>query len=130
MLAVRLLGRIEKAFSKKLCLATIFQAPTVEQLAAILHDDRHETQPDTGSSLVEIHARGSRPPLFLVHGAGGGMFWGYANLSRYLGAEQPVFGFRAPGLAGREETARIEDMAAQYLRDLRAIQPHGPYYLG
>jgi len=38
-----------------------------------------------GTSLVEIQARGTRPPLFLVHGAGGGMFWGYVNLSRHLG---------------------------------------------
>src|SRR5206468_10373945 len=77
-----------------------------------------------------IQSKGSRPPLFLVHGAGGGMFWGYVNLARHLGAEQPIYGFKSRGLDGREEFERIEDMAAQYIADLRALQPVGPYFLG
>src|SRR5207248_8635889 len=111
-------------------LATIFQRPTIEQLAEIIREETKENGGTTGTSLVEIQGRGTRPPLFLVLGAGGGMFWGYGNLSRRLGPEQPVFGFKSRGLDGREEFSCIEEMASAYLADLRAVQPQGPYYLG
>ena len=130
LLAVRVIGEIEKAFGKKLRLATIFHAPTIHQLAAILRDEIKETNATVDSSLVEIQGEGSRPPLFLVHGAGGGMFWGYLNLSRHLGADQPVYAFKSRGLDGARESEQIEEMAAQYIADLRRLQPHGPYFLG
>ncbi|HLP78145.1 MAG TPA: amino acid adenylation domain-containing protein, partial [Candidatus Paceibacterota bacterium] len=130
LLAVRVIAQIEKSFSRKLKLATIFQAQTIEQLAAILRKDIQEDSAISGTSLVEIQPKGSRPPLFLVHGAGGGMFWGYVNLSRHLGQDQPVYGLRSRALDGREEFQTIEQMAAQYIDDLRAIQPRGPYHIG
>jgi amino acid adenylation domain-containing protein/FkbH-like protein len=130
LLAVRVIAEIQKVFGKKLRLATIFQAPTIQQLAAILRDEIRETSATTDSSLVEIQGEGSRPPLFLVHGAGGGMFWGYVNLSRHLGVDQPVYAFKLRGLDGGRESERIEEMAAQYLNDLRRLQPRGPYFLG
>src|SRR5262249_3358869 len=71
-----------------------------------------------------------RKPLFLVHGAGGGMFWGYMNLSRHLGPDHPVYGFRSRGLDGRQEFDRVEEMAEDYVEDLRVVQPRGPYFLG
>ncbi|HTL59970.1 MAG TPA: amino acid adenylation domain-containing protein [Candidatus Limnocylindrales bacterium] len=130
LLAVRVTAEIEKTFGKKLRVATIFQAPTVEQLAAIVRDEIHEPNGTTTSSLVEIQGEGSKPPLFLVHGAGGGMFWGYVNLSRHLGPQQPIYAFKSRALDGGRELEQIEEMAAQYIRDLRRHQPHGPYFLG
>ena len=129
LLAVRLLSRIEKTFGKALPVATVFQAPTLEEVARIVREEK-PSRATAISSIVEIQPRGSKPPLFLVHGAGGGMFWGYANLARCLGEDQPVYGFKSRGLDGLEEFDTIEDMAAHYIADLRARQPHGPYYLG
>ncbi|MBW8865514.1 MAG: non-ribosomal peptide synthetase, partial [Verrucomicrobia bacterium] len=127
LLAVRLVARIEKAFGRKIPVTAIFQSPTVGQLANLL---RQKTNTASISSLVEIQPKGSKPPLFLVHGVGGGMFWGYTNLSKYLGTEQPLFAFKSRGMDGLEEFATIEEMAGQYVADLRAFQPHGPYQLG
>jgi amino acid adenylation domain-containing protein/FkbH-like protein len=130
MLAVRVIAQIEKCFGRKLRLATLFQAPTIERLAAVLREEIKEGTVTSGTSLVEIQGAGSLPPLFLVHGAGGGMFWGYVNLSRHLGSAQPVYGFRSRGLEGLEEFSSIEAMASQYVADMRKVQPHGPYCLG
>ncbi len=41
-----------------------------------------------------------------------------------------MYGLQALGLdAGQTPHDCIEDMAAQYVRELRAVQPHGPYLL-
>lgn len=130
LLAVRVIAQIEKTFGRKLRLATIFQAQTIEQLAAILRKEIHEDSAISGTSLVEIQPRGSRPPLFFIHGAGGGMFWGYVNLSRHLGYDQPVYGLRSREPDAVEQDDTIEQMAARYIADMRAIQPVGPYHLG
>jgi amino acid adenylation domain-containing protein len=127
LLAVRLLARVEKKFGQKLSVATLFQNPTIEQLAVVL---RGASSPNPGSTIVEIQPQGTKQPLLLVHGAGGGMFWGYSNLSRHLGLDQPVFAFESRGLNGQEEFESIEAMAQQYVTDLRSFQRHGPYYLG
>ena len=126
LLAIRLLARVEKIFAKQLKVAALFQHPTIAGLAALLRGNTR----DNHSSIVEIQPYGSQMPLFLVHGAGGGMFWGYSNLARELGDDQPLFAFKSRGLEGEEELATIEELAAVYLADLRAFLPHGPYCLG
>ena len=60
LLAVRLFAQIEKKLGKRLPLATLFQAPTVAQLAGIL---KEENAP-SWSSLVSIQTLGSRLPFF------------------------------------------------------------------
>jgi amino acid adenylation domain-containing protein len=129
LLAVKLISDIEKVFGQKLSVSTVFRAPTIEQLATILRGGQLS---DPASAIVDIQPRGNKPPLFLVHGAGGGMFWGYQNLSRHIGNEQPVYVIRSRGIDGdgQEEFRHIEEMAAQYIADLRTVQPKGPYYLG
>ena len=65
-----------------------------------------------------------------MHGAGGNVLI-YRDLALRLGADQPFYGLQSPGLDGScEPLTRIEDMAARYLKEIRRIQPHGPYFLG
>jgi len=126
-LAVQLFAQIEKVFRVKLPLATLFEAPTIEELARIL---RPETARSGWSSLVIIQPAGSRPPLFCMHPHGGNVLI-YRDLSRYLGSDQPFYGLQSQGLDGRcPPLTRIEDMAAQYVKEIRTVQPHGPYFLG
>jgi amino acid adenylation domain-containing protein/FkbH-like protein len=127
LLAVRLFTEIETAVGRKLPLVTLFQSPTVRQLARVL--DRGDAAAPH-SLLVPLQPLGSKPPLFLVHGAGGDVLWGYANLTAHLAPDQPVYGIKSKGQAGQEEFSRIEDMAACYLKQIKAHQPQGPYFLG
>jgi thioesterase domain-containing protein len=127
LLAVRLFAEIEKITGRKLPLVTLFQAPTLEQLAAILGKGGTETEK---SLLVPIQPKGNRPPLFLVHGAGGDVLWGYANLAAHLPQDQPVYGIKSRGQAGLEEWRTLEEMALGYLQEVRKLQPTGPYCLG
>jgi thioesterase domain-containing protein/acyl carrier protein len=127
LLAARLFAQIEQHFGKKLPLATLFQTPTVEQLAGVLTDEAWSAP---WSSLVPIQPLGSRPPFFFVHAHGGNVV-GYYDLARHLGPDQPFYGLQAQGLSEERVTPRrFEDMAAHYITEIRTVQPHGPYFLG
>ena len=65
-----------------------------------------------------------------MHGAGGDVLWGYANLAAHLPSDQPVYGIKSRGQARRDEFETIEAMAGCYINEIRGLQPHGPYYLG
>jgi FkbH-like protein len=126
LLAVRLFAELEKITGRKLPLVTLFQAPTIEELARLADADHQGKR----SVLVPVREKGSRPPLFLVHGAGGDVLWGYANLAKHMSTDQPIYGIKSRGQVGLDEFEHIEDMARYYLEEVRALQPHGPYYLG
>ena len=126
LLAVRLFAQIENRFGKRLPLAALFQAPTIEQLANVL---RETAAAKSWSSLVAIQPHGSKPPLYCIHAAGANVLI-YRPLSRHLGMDQPVYALQARGLDGQQQPfLHVEDMAAHYIREVRAFQPEGPYDL-
>ena len=126
-LAVRMFARIERVFKIKLPLATLYDAPTIEELARILQSN---STANGWSPLVAIQPYGSRPPFFCFHGAGGNVL-AYRGLSKHMGPEQPFYGLQSQGLDGScFPLTKIEDMAALYLREMRKVQPSGPYFLG
>jgi amino acid adenylation domain-containing protein len=119
LLGARLFARIEKAFGKKLPLATIFRAPTVEKLAGLLSDEH------SPNWLVEIQSGGSRPPFFFVHAR-----MGYRLLARELGPEQPVYVLPYDDMFEDKLDRSLEQVAGDLVARLRSVQPEGPYYLG
>lgn len=126
LLAVQLLAQIEKTCQKKLPLAILFQAPTIEQLAGVL---RQQGWSPPWSSLVPIQPHGSKLPFFFINSIS------YAQiLGSLLGTEQPFYGLNIFGLTELFEQQlphlRLEDIAEQFIKDMRTIQPEGPYLLG
>jgi amino acid adenylation domain-containing protein len=130
LLGIAMFAEVEEKTGLKLPIEAMQQARSVSQLATFLDERHHAGSPALGSTWVEIQPLGNRPPLFLVHGIGGGMLWGYANLARHLGTDQPVYAFKACTPAELEEFDTIEKIAAQYVQELRRFQPEGPYALG
>ena len=126
LLAVFLFAQIEKSCGKKLPLTTLFQAPTVEQLAVLLSE---ENASPSWTSLVPIQPAGSQPPLFCLHLALGHVLF-YRDLAQRLGLDQPVYAFRPRWLDGVQPPhTSIEEMASHYIREMCALQPEGPYFL-
>jgi phthiocerol/phenolphthiocerol synthesis type-I polyketide synthase E len=128
ILAVQLFAEIEQVFKMKLPVATLFEAPTIHELARVLGS---QEAPSSGwSPLVTIQPLGSRPPFFCMHGAGGNVLV-YRDLARHLGNEQPFFGLQCRGLDGSlPPLTRVEEMAALYVKEIRHARPQGPYLLG
>ena len=127
LLAVRLFSELRKQTGRVLALSTLFQAPTVEKLAALL---RTEGWAPSWSSLVPIRAGGSKPRFYCVHGAGGNVLL-FHDLARLLGPDYPFYGVQAHGMDGTKDYLKtVEEMAKHYLKEIRELQPQGPYYLG
>ena len=127
LLAILLFAEIEKKTGKNLPLSTLFQAPSIKELANILRDEGWST---SWTSLVAIKPGGSKRPFFCIHGAGGHVL-NYSSLARHLSPEQPFYALQAQGLDGKHPIHdNIQDMAAHYIKEIRELQPEGPYLLG
>jgi thioesterase domain-containing protein len=129
LLAARLFARIEKELGRNLPLATLFKAPTVESLAALL-DESVDSEPPC--QVLPIQTSGSRPPFFCIPG-GGSDATVFQDLSRELGPDQPFYGLQARGLDATPvegEFPSVEEVAADFIKALRDLQPDGPYFVG
>jgi len=127
LLAARLMHRIEQTLGQRLPLAALLQAPTVEQFAALL---RQEGWSASWSSLVAIQPEGSRVPFFCVHGVGGNVV-GFRDLARHMGADQPFYALQPQGLDGKRPCiSSVTEMAENYIKEIRRVQPEGPYRIG
>jgi amino acid adenylation domain-containing protein len=134
ILAVRITNRINQALDSHLAIPALFQNPTIAKLAAILNREQRDRrdagpqlEPRPASSLITFQARGSRRPLFFMHGdwTGGGFYCG--RLSELLGDDQPFY-VVPPLRLSRKIT--IEEMAAAHVATIQEHTPHGPYLLG
>ncbi|MGN5649109.1 amino acid adenylation domain-containing protein [Bacillus sp. Brlt_9] len=126
LLAVQLMSRIKEALGVELNIGTLFAAPTVAGLAERLEMGNGQSALDV---LLPLRASGDQLPLFCVHPAGG-LSWCYAGLMKSLGTDYPIYGVQARGIAKNEELPKsLEEMAVDYLKHVREVQPHGPYRL-
>jgi acyl carrier protein len=124
LLAARLSASIEQTFATKLPLATFITAATIEQQARLLRERRTQSR---WPSLVPVRAVGSKPPLFCVHSRDGDVL-SYRDLARHLPPDQPLYGLQSRGLDGMSRiNTRIEDMARDYVAEIRKSHPRGPY---
>ncbi len=127
LLAARMMHRLGQMMGRPLPLAMLLQAPTVEQLSAALQGNSLVRY---WSSIVAIQPEGAKAPFFCIHGVGGNVV-GFRDLGRHMGPTHPFYGLQARGLDGTHPClTKVEDMAAQYLQDIRSVQPEGPYFLG
>ncbi|KAF9944062.1 hypothetical protein BGZ70_005077, partial [Mortierella alpina] len=128
LLAVRMISRIKSMLGFDISLRTLFEAPSIAELAPRLlaTGAAHEKSYDV---LLPIKPQGTRPPLFCIHPSLG-LSWCFTGLSTRLDPAQPLYGLQARGFIGGEGVAStLDEMALDYIDQIRRIQPHGPYHL-
>ncbi|WP_224241279.1 polyketide synthase [Hyalangium gracile] len=131
LVAVHLLARVRDELGVAISMPEFMRDPTVAGMGRLLESPRRERGGDAAPTcVVPLSPTGRRPPLFLVHPAGGSPLC-YAGLIPHLGPDQPVYGLQCPGLHDDEQTPdTVEALAARYVRELRQVVPSGPYCLG
>ena len=126
IVAARLFAAIEHELGDSLPLGAIFKAPTIEMLARLIADGEGSSR---WTSLVPIQPRGSRSPIFCIHG-GAGTILHLQPLARRLGAEQPFYGLQSRGLYGGSPPIQtVQEMSSHYLSEMRQVHPGGPWLL-
>jgi thioesterase domain-containing protein len=125
--AVAVCARLGALYPKPVAVRTIFDRPTIRELASFL---RQDISPAPPVSVVPITRRGSGAPLFCIHAAGG-VPHSYVPLARCLDPTVAVCALQASGIDGtRPPLTCVEAMADRYIADVRAFQPEGaPYRL-
>ncbi|APE42970.1 polyketide synthase [Sulfitobacter alexandrii] len=142
LIAVRLFASVKREFKVEFPISVLFEAPTIGKCAALIaaetgsagtlaKDGAAAPAPEKFEFLVPLNqsAHKQAAPLYVV----AGMFGNVLNL-RHLAlpftAERRVIGVQARGLIGDTPPhLTIEEAAADYLREIKRLQPEGPYIL-
>ena len=124
LLAVQLFNQMQQQLDCTLPLATLFQAPNVRRFSALLGQPVAKW-----SSLVPIQTSGARRPFFFHGGSADALTW--AQFSHLLGTDRPFYALQRPDLDGSEVThTTVEALAADSIKEMRMVQPKGPYLVG
>ena len=123
--AARLVAKIRALTGRDLPLESFLYAPTIERLALLMRaGDTHSS-----STLVLLREGTRERPLFIAHSMSGTLLELWA-LAREMDCDCAVYGIQGRGLReGEVPNSRVEDMAADYIEQIRSVQPHGPYAL-
>lgn len=148
LLAVQLFSKIASVFRINLPLATLIEAEDFDAFvknleAKLTHGVSHTffnenkslvTDPITNipqrfKSMVAIKSTGNKNPFFCFHGVGGNIL-NYVTLVPATKNERPLLALQSLGMDGVTPPLRsIEEMAKSYIREIKLVQPEGPYLL-
>ena len=147
LIAVRLFNEISQKYGIDLPMSVLMQSATIAELGELIQEKtgepaaeliEHDDASDSGATaptlqyVVPMHAGTvtDGTPIFMV----AGMFGNVLNLSHMahlLGEERPFYALQARGLFGDNEPHDgFEEMASDYIKEVRQVQPLGPYLLG
>ncbi|WP_413200345.1 amino acid adenylation domain-containing protein [Nostoc piscinale] len=156
LLALRLFAEIEKTLDKKLPLATLFQVPTIRELAEVMRQTqtvessfsfsspmlnqedyrklivitagRQGEKPRPESLITSLNHQGNKQPFFFCASSLNEVL----PLSQHLGKEQPIHfiesGLSAFGYQNKQEN--IKAIASHHIHDILALQPNDDYIIG
>lgn len=124
LLAVKVIRELQDKFGLDIPLGFLFESPTVRLVAQQL-----QTSTSFAPRPISLNREG-HPALFLLAGVDL-----YRNLAERLAETYSVYGvYVARELqmveAGTEKGPSVEELAADYIKTIRAKQPYGPYRLG
>lgn len=117
--AMMLFDQIEKNLDIRLAPTTLFQAPTISDIATLIENN----QPDSAwSNIVGISTSGTKIPIFIPFEQADML--SYGPLCTELGPDQPVYGLKVPVNA-----LPTDELIETLVRHIKTLQPIGPYQL-
>lgn len=152
LIAVRLFNEVNDKFKVDLPMSVLMQSPTIEGLATLVRGAPYSeaaAAAETSAAaqgepaaaqpaalrfrhVVPMHSGpvAGRTPLFVVAGMFGNVL-NLSHLAHLLGEERPFYALQARGLYGDASPHEsFEEAAADYIAEVKQVQPEGPYLLG
>jgi thioesterase domain-containing protein len=129
LLAAQLIAQVRSTTARQIGVSAIFRAPTIRTFAQLLREDAL-AKPDP---IVMKLKDGSGAVSFFAVAAPQVDTFGFAQLARYLPADQSMYKLQAPDPIVRGRPLNPEEtraLAKNYIAGMKAAQPHGPYCLG
>jgi amino acid adenylation domain-containing protein len=120
LLILRLIPRVNNAFQSLLPVPSIYAAPTIEQMAALIRSSANLSYP----VILSLQPAGKNPPLFMIQS-----YHLYRELPAAMGGDQPFHGLIEPELTERTYPYGLDELVSIYIKNIRTVQPHGPYYI-
>ncbi len=122
-----LMHRINKEFNYDVAGSVVFMYPTVRKMSCYL--SLFKAKESSFKSLVKISDNVTSNNIFCIHPAPGSVFC-YHILKKYLDKNWTIYALQAQGLNKREKPLKtFEDMACEYIKEIKSVQPAGPYVL-
>ncbi len=128
LLIMQVHSRLQKAGSFHIEVMDFFKYPTIAGLAECHNRGTGGAQDSSEKfyTLFPVQSSGTRPPFFWFHSA-----WIRKFLPDCVGNDQPLYALMAQGFDGKEvRYSKAKDIINNYVREIRTVQPSGPYYLG
>jgi amino acid adenylation domain-containing protein len=130
LLAAAMINKLSESLGYRVRLSALFEAPTLGALA-LAAEDQGIVQ-DQVTAIVPIHRTGTKPALFCVSRPNVNSL-GFIFLSRALSGDLPVYGLQSnmvnDGVLAPFTQLEYEEKADEYIAEMLAIQPQGPYFL-
>jgi alkylation response protein AidB-like acyl-CoA dehydrogenase/thioesterase domain-containing protein/acyl carrier protein len=134
VMTVSLAVDIEDWLGRQIPITLAWDYPSIKALAQHLAKEGDVAVSAPRESLVPLQLDGDKPPLFCIYG-----ILLYKDLALNLGKERPVYAVYLQEEVDLLKSGKLEDqqtaltsvagMAARYLKEIRTLQPVGPYFL-
>ncbi len=126
LMAVKMFVNINKNLEQKFSPTTILEFPTISEIGELILGEKKLVTSDW-KNLVPIRASGFKRPLFCLHAGGGHVFF-YSPLAAYMDEDRPIYALQPSGIFGEDTFHQsIEEMAKDYVTEIRKVQTKGPY---
>jgi len=125
LIATSLVSKIKLSLGVEVSMGDLFQAQTVEQLASLINATETAKSEDV---LLPLCTTGVGPPIFFIH-PGVGLGLCYAGFRQHL-QNIPLYALQARAVFDTSLVApTLRDMALDYIEQIRAVCPKGPFRL-
>ncbi len=124
LVAVKMFTLINKKLKTKLSATQLLEYPTIATLSNYILEG---AETESWEFIVPIKSQGNKTPLFCIHGGGGYVMF-FNPLSKSLHKDIPLYALQPAGLNSSTKMHNsIEEMALDYAKEIKAVQPKGPY---
>ncbi|PHM33529.1 non-ribosomal peptide synthetase [Xenorhabdus innexi] len=127
LLTLQVITRLNQVLDKDIGIRDLLVHPTISELATFIRSD---TSLPEQKNVVTIRQGNGNTSLFLIHAINGDVNYVY-DLEPYIDDDElSIYGVLASETYAEEDIQlTLNDIAQEYIKYIRQIQPHGPYYL-